>query len=136
MALKNIGFTILIDAFNDVLTSGSNSATPPLPHTRQVYDFIFDRLRSVRQDMIIQRVSGWDCVAVLEPTVRFLLYSSYRLCGEPLRRYDPRINDTHLQESLSWLLDCYASGQHPHQEEFQALSLLYNLGTEPCGQTA
>lgn len=93
-----------------------------------MYDFVFDRLRSVRQDMIIQRVSGADCVAVLERTVRFLIYASYRLCGEPLRLYDPRINDTHLQESLSWLLECYTSGKHPNQEEFQALGLLYNLG--------
>ncbi|KAM3876085.1 uncharacterized protein ACN63O_022594 [Diretmus argenteus] len=97
----------------------------------EVYDFVFDRLRSVKQDMIIQRVSGPDCVAILERTVRFLIYASYRLCGEPLRLYDPRINDTHLQESLSWLLDCYTTGGRPHhnQEEFQALSLLYNLGS-------
>lgn len=94
----------------------------------QVYSFVFDRLRSVRQDMIIQRVSGPDCVAVLEKSVRFLLYASYRLCGQPLQYYDPRINDTHLQESLSWLLESYRDGKHPHQEEFQALSLLYNLG--------
>lgn len=96
----------------------------------QVYSFVFDRLRGVKQDMIIQRVSGLDCVAILERTVRFLIYASYRLCGEPLRLYDPRINDTHLQENLSWLLDCYATGTepHPNQEEFQALGLLYNLG--------
>uniref|UniRef100_A0A3Q3KFZ1 SAC3/GANP/THP3 conserved domain-containing protein n=1 Tax=Monopterus albus TaxID=43700 RepID=A0A3Q3KFZ1_MONAL len=94
------------------------------------YSFVFDRLRSVKQDMIIQRVSGLHCVAILERTVRFLIYASYRLCGEPLRLYDPRINDTHLQENLSWLLDCYAAGTepHPNQEEFQALGLLYNLG--------
>lgn len=96
----------------------------------QVYSFVFDRLRGVKQDMIIQRVSGLNCVAILERTVRFLIYASYHLCGEPLRLYDPRINDTHLQENLSWLLDCYANGTgpHPNQEEFQALSLLYNLG--------
>ena len=96
----------------------------------QVYDFVFDRLRSVRQDMIIQRVSGPDCELILEQTVRFHIYASYRLCGEPLQLYDPCINDTHLQESLSWLLDCYANGTgpHPNQEEFQALDLLYNLG--------
>ncbi|XP_062308303.1 SAC3 domain-containing protein 1 isoform X2 [Osmerus eperlanus] len=115
---KTVSFLI-----DDIAASGD------LQPWTEAYDFIFDRLRSVRQDMIIQRVSGRDCVAVLEPTVRFLLYSSYRLCGEPLRRYDPRINDTHLQESLSWLMDCYARGQHPNQEEFQALSLLYNLGS-------
>lgn len=99
----------------------------------QVYSFVFDRLRGVKQDMIIQRVSGLNCVAILERTVRFLIYASYRLCGEPLRLYDPRINDTHLQENLSWLLDCYATGPgpHPNQEEFQALGLLYNLGWLP-----
>ncbi|KAK7128572.1 hypothetical protein R3I94_016964 [Phoxinus phoxinus] len=95
----------------------------------EVYSFVSDRLRSVRQDMIIQRVSGPDCVAVLEKSVRFLLYASYRLCGQPLQYYDPRINDTHLQESLSWLLESYRDGKHRHQEEFQALSLLYNLGS-------
>ncbi|XP_022076197.1 SAC3 domain-containing protein 1 isoform X2 [Acanthochromis polyacanthus] len=102
----------------------------------EVYSFVFDRLRSVKQDMIIQRVSGSDCVAILERTVRFLIYASYRLCGEPLRLYDPRINDTHLQEYLSWLLDCYATGSeaHPNQEEFQALALLYNLGSARATQ--
>lgn len=95
-----------------------------------MYSFVFDRLRSVKQDMIIQRASGLNCVAILERMVRFLIYASYRLCGEPLHSYDPRINDTHLQENLNWLLDCYASdkGPHPNQEEFYALGLLFNLG--------
>ena len=99
-----------------------------------MYSFVFDRLRGVKQDMIIQRVSGSNCVAILERTVRFLIYASYRLCGEPLRLYDPQINDTHLQENLSWLLDCYATetGPHANQEEFQALGLLYNLGELLC----
>lgn len=94
----------------------------------QVYSFVFDRLRSVRQDMIIQRLSGPECVTMLEKSMRFLFYASYRLCGQPLQHFDPRINDTHLQETLSWLLECYREGKHQHQEEFQALSLLYNLG--------
>lgn len=99
-----------------------------LVYDPQVYSFVFDRLRSVRQDMIIQRVSGPDCVAVLEKSVRFLLYASYRLCGQQRQYFDPRINDTHLQECLSWLLESYRDGKHQHQEQFQALSLLYNLG--------
>ncbi|XP_076840571.1 SAC3 domain-containing protein 1 isoform X2 [Brachyhypopomus gauderio] len=100
----------------------------------EVYSFVFDRLRSVRQDMIIQRVSGPACVAVLERNVRFLLFASYRLCGQPLRLFDPCINDAHLQECLSWLLECYREGQHQHQEEFQALSLLYSLGSAHTAQ--
>lgn len=109
---------------DDIVTS-----TNLYPWT-EVYSFVFDRLRAVKQDMIIQRVSGRECVAILEPTVRFLIYASFRLCGQPLGIYDPLINDTHLQENLSWLLDCYAAdtGPYPNQEEFQAVGLLYNLG--------
>ncbi|KAG7513875.1 hypothetical protein JOB18_019031 [Solea senegalensis] len=107
------------------------AASPNLHPWTEVYSFVFDRLRSVKQDMIIQRVSGLDCVSILEKTVRFLIYASFRLCGEPLRLYDPRINDTHLQENLSWLFDCYEARTelHPNEEEFQALGLLYNLGS-------
>ncbi|XP_070817962.1 SAC3 domain-containing protein 1 isoform X1 [Chaetodon trifascialis] len=112
------------------------AASPHLHPWTEVYSFVFDRLRSVKQDMIIQRMSGLNCVAILERTVRFLIYASYRLCGEPLRLYDPCINDTHLQENLSWLLDCYATGAepYPNQEEFQALGLLYNLGSARATQ--
>ncbi|XP_041791815.1 SAC3 domain-containing protein 1 [Chelmon rostratus] len=112
------------------------AASPHLHPWTEVYSFVFDRLRGVKQDMIIQRMSGLNCVAILEKTVRFLIYASYRLCGEPLRLYDPCINDTHLQENLSWLLDCYATGTgpHPNQEEFQALGLLYNLGSTRATQ--
>ncbi|XP_054459200.1 SAC3 domain-containing protein 1 [Anoplopoma fimbria] len=112
------------------------AASPHLRPWTEVYNFAFDRMRGVKQDMIIQRVSGLNCVAILERTVRFLIYASFRMCGEPLRLYDPRINDTHLQENLSWLLDCYATGTgpHPNQEEMQALGLLYNLGSARATQ--
>ncbi|KAK3519188.1 hypothetical protein QTP70_022134 [Hemibagrus guttatus] len=112
------------------------AASPTLQPWTEVYSFVFDRLRSVRQDMVIQRVSGRKCVAVLERTVRFHLYASYRLCGAPLRLFDPHINDTHLQECLSWLLECYSDGQYEHQAEFHALSLLYNLGSTRTLQRA
>lgn len=100
----------------------------------EVYSFVFDRLRAVKQDMIIQRLTGPNCVTVLERTVRFLVYASYRLCGELLRHFDPKINDMHVQENLSWLLDCYTTGATPYdnQEDFEAINLLYNLG---CTQT-
>ncbi|XP_068175765.1 SAC3 domain-containing protein 1 [Antennarius striatus] len=111
-------------------------ASPHLHPWTEVYSFVFDRLRSVKQDMIIQRMPGLNSVTILERTVRFLIYASYRLCGEPLRLYDPCINDTHLQENLSRLLVCYATetGPHPNQEEFQALGLLYNLGSARATQ--
>ncbi|XP_020788810.1 SAC3 domain-containing protein 1 [Boleophthalmus pectinirostris] len=106
------------------------ATSPNLHPWTEVYGFVFDRLRAVKQDMIIQRLSGTECVTILEQSVCFLVYASYRLCGEPLRHFDPKINDMHVQENLSWLLDCYVSSSAPndHRKEYEALNLLYNLG--------
>lgn len=43
-----------------------------------VYDFVNDRLRAVRQDMIIQRLPPRECQVLLEPMVRFYVYFGYR----------------------------------------------------------
>ncbi|XP_078518242.1 SAC3 domain-containing protein 1 [Lissotriton helveticus] len=95
----------------------------------QVYSFVFDRLRAVRQDMTIQRVGGEVCVAILEKCLGFLLCAGYRLCEAPLCHFDPRINDTHVQECFGWLCRCYRSGMYEQEAEYQALFLLYNLGS-------
>ncbi|XP_039622766.1 SAC3 domain-containing protein 1 [Polypterus senegalus] len=95
----------------------------------EVYDFVFDRLRSVRQDMTIQRMGGKPCVAILELSLRFLIYTSYKLCEEPAQHFEPKINDTHVQECFNWLLGSYKLGTHPNEPEFQSLALLYNLGS-------
>lgn len=41
------------------------------------YDFIFDRLRSVRQEIVIQNLNAVDTVKLIEPMVMFLSFSSY-----------------------------------------------------------
>ncbi|XP_042198631.1 SAC3 domain-containing protein 1-like [Callorhinchus milii] len=95
----------------------------------EVYGYVFDRLRSVRQDMTVQRIGGKLCVAVLERTLRFLLYASYRLRGEPPQVFDPDINSVHTQECFSWLLETYRLGDYDSEAEFQSLFILYNLGS-------
>lgn len=44
-----------------------------------VCDFVFDRLKALRQDIVIQRIEGRRYIEVLEGSVRFLVYSLYRL---------------------------------------------------------
>lgn len=44
----------------------------------KIYNFAFDRLRAVRQDLVIQRASGFECALILEQCVRFHIYSAYR----------------------------------------------------------
>ncbi|KAJ8921826.1 hypothetical protein NQ315_008458 [Exocentrus adspersus] len=72
-----------------------------------IYDFIMDRLRSVRQDLVIQNASHAYCISILQPIVRFHAYASYRLCEEDINNFDPVINSTHLQECLKRLLCMY-----------------------------
>lgn len=43
-----------------------------------VYDFIFDRLRAVRQDMVIQNIGGDEAIDILEKITRFHVYAGYR----------------------------------------------------------
>ncbi|XP_033098099.1 SAC3 domain-containing protein 1-like isoform X2 [Anneissia japonica] len=96
-----------------------------------VYNFIFDRLRSIRQDAVIQRSEGPEIVAILEQAVRFLLASSYRLCREDMMNFDTKICFDHLSECLNRLLVFYHF--YPdfakNQVEFQSLHMLCNLGS-------
>lgn len=42
------------------------------------YDFIFDRLRSVRQEIVMQDLNELVTIELMEPMIMFLAYSSYR----------------------------------------------------------
>lgn len=42
------------------------------------YDFIFDRLRAVRQEIVMQNLSETRTVELLEPICMFLAHSFYR----------------------------------------------------------
>ena len=54
-----------------------------------------------------------------------------RLCTEPMSKFDPKINDTHVQECTKRLLVLYAEGgaegRH-NMAEYMSLYLLYNTG--------
>ncbi|KOX72223.1 80 kDa MCM3-associated protein [Melipona quadrifasciata] len=89
-----------------------------------IYDFIFDRLRSVRQDAAIQRIDALMNIQLLEPVVRFLVYSAQRfekcavltewiwrndcrLCERSISEFNTIINEQHLAECLTRLLVLY-----------------------------
>ncbi|KAH8379835.1 hypothetical protein KR009_007500 [Drosophila setifemur] len=72
-----------------------------------VYDFIFDRLRAVRREIVIQMYDARQTIRLLEPIVMFLAYSRYLLCEESIEKFDPKICNQHLQECLTGVLCCY-----------------------------
>ncbi|XP_033324274.2 SAC3 domain-containing protein 1 isoform X1 [Megalopta genalis] len=72
-----------------------------------IYDFLFDRLRAVRQDVAIQRIDVASSISIFEPIVRFLIYSTQRLCDRNISEFDTTINNRHLFECISHLLILY-----------------------------
>ncbi|KAL7734051.1 hypothetical protein ACLKA6_011736 [Drosophila palustris] len=108
------------------------------------YDFIFDRLRMVRREIVIQQYDARQTIRLLEPMIMFLAYSRYRLCAEPIDKFDPKICNQHLQECLNMTL-CYYKELDDEQEKqnnvnstirdfqrrcfIEALYQVFNLGT-------
>ncbi|XP_066439044.1 SAC3 domain-containing protein 1 [Eleutherodactylus coqui] len=95
----------------------------------KTYSFVFDRLRAVRQDLIVQRIMGQGGALVLERSLGFLLCAPYLVRDLPLADYDEVLHSTQVRECFSELVECYKDGGgFPRQAEFQSLLLLYDLG--------
>ena len=60
-----------------------------------IYLFVFDRTRSVRQDLVVQRISGKPVVEIFEKICRFHIISSYQLCESSIDVFDGKINNDH-----------------------------------------
>ena len=82
--------------------------------TKSVYHFVFDRLRSIRQDLIVQgNPDVPKSVHVLQICVRFHLLASYKLSNEHNDiggsevPFDREFNFTQLLECLKDLLILY-----------------------------
>lgn len=108
----------------------------------QVYDFIFDRLRCVRQEIVIADLQQRETVELLEPMIIFMAYSLYELCDEDISKFDPKICGQHLQECLKKVLKCYdeLTAQKGKKLELskrpliESIYLIFNLGSEEAMQ--
>ncbi|KAL6739096.1 hypothetical protein Aduo_012582 [Ancylostoma duodenale] len=66
-----------------------------------VYSFVFDRLRAVRQDMILQDVSPLDTVEILQEMIPFYFDADYLCRTRSCDAYDEKLHSTSLEECLS-----------------------------------
>lgn len=71
------------------------------------YDFIFDRTRAIRQEIVIQNFSHEKTIELLEPIVIFLAFSLYKLSIASITIFDSKICLQHLQECILKALCCY-----------------------------
>ncbi|KAH1022479.1 hypothetical protein HUJ04_011872 [Dendroctonus ponderosae] len=97
------------------------------------YDFVMDRLRSVRQDMVIQNLSAKESIYIFQKIVSFYAYAAYRLLNEPIKNFDPHMNNVHLQECLKRLLcmfdECNDNLYAKNRPHFEALYVVMNLNS-------
>ncbi|XP_018318180.1 uncharacterized protein [Mycetomoellerius zeteki] len=101
-----------------------------------IYNFVFDRLRSVRQDAVIQRVDIVTSIFLLEPIVRFHIYAAQR--KSPAIQLATKISFAwylrnyvcvrHLVDQLSPILACafFCNLQSFRRNVLQIMSSGYN----------
>lgn len=96
-----------------------------------VFDFVFDRLRAVRQDMVLQSLSDETACRILAIIVRFHVMSSYLLSELPVDKFDPAINSSHLLECTKMLLVLQDENEVSSfvREEIAAIYILSNLSS-------
>ncbi|KAK6626596.1 hypothetical protein RUM44_009070 [Polyplax serrata] len=97
-----------------------------------VYNFMFDRFRAIRQDVVIQNLGSLETIKVLEPIVKFLMYFGYLLSDVDVNEFDGHINQSHLQECLKRLLVCYDECRddegNTNRWDIESAYTLLNLG--------
>ena len=82
------------------------------------YDFIFDRTRAIRQEIVMQNFSCEKTLRILEPIVMFLSFSLFRLNGSSMAIFDSKICTQHLQECLLKCLTCYDELERDNQHVY------------------
>lgn len=100
------------------------------------YDFTFDRIRSIRQDLTIQRAMNADCCFILEKAIEFYI-ESHKLTlhfSNDVPKFNSNINMKHLQESLFLLIEFYDHFNDNFwslsRPEYETLFIMFNLNPE------
>ncbi|XP_003745955.1 SAC3 domain-containing protein 1 [Galendromus occidentalis] len=95
------------------------------------YPFIWDRLWAVRQDLTLQQSACVLTRKILVRCVKFYTVSVVLCSGRdvPLSSFDPKINDTHLVDTLGKLLRIYEELEIEDEDRplMESLWLLINL---------
>ncbi|KAL0375606.1 UNVERIFIED_CONTAM: SAC3 family protein C [Sesamum calycinum] len=103
-----------------------------------VHDFIFDRTRSIRQDLSMQNAVSDQVIHMYERMVKFHIISHrhlYRSFGNPNIASVCHLNMEQLMKALTTLLNLYEANRASHsmcqnEAEFSSFFLLLHLGSD------
>ncbi|XP_055018999.1 LOW QUALITY PROTEIN: germinal-center associated nuclear protein [Boleophthalmus pectinirostris] len=99
---------------------------------RDWYDFVWNRTRAIRKDIIQQDLRCPDTVALIEKCTRFHIHCAHQLCEEHLSSFDPKINKENMTKCLQSLKEMYQDLSNrgvycPREAEFRQYKILLNL---------
>ncbi|XP_052172666.1 SAC3 family protein C isoform X1 [Diospyros lotus] len=110
-----------------------------------VHDFMFDRTRSIRQDLSMQRIGSYQVVQMFEKMVEFHVRSHHKLrrcSGDPNISSMYHLNLEQLTKALTSLYDLYEANRnsqpiYENEAEFRSLHVLLHLGSDrkPMGES-
>lgn len=110
-----------------------------------IHDFIFDRTRSIRQDLSMQHIVNDRAIHMYQEMVKFHVISHYRLrsCGSSQDASSLHcLNMEQLTKTLTSLFDLYEANQSSNsacknEAEFRSFYVLLHLGSNsrPMGES-
>ena len=96
-------------------------------------NFLTDRFRAVRQDLVIQQMPPDFAVSLLKKIVRYHILLRGLLYQAPIQEFDPVLNEQLLRSYLSDLFefaDQILTDTNDNFDEFEAYRLLLNFNDE------
>ncbi|KAL3814728.1 hypothetical protein ACJIZ3_015996 [Penstemon smallii] len=108
-----------------------------------VHDFLFDRTRSIRQDLSMQNVTGDQVIHMYERMVKFHIISHHHLhrsCGTPNIASISHLNMEQLMKALTTLFNLYevnraSNSTYKNEAEFRSFYLLLLMGSNNQGES-
>ena len=105
------------------------------------YDFVWNRTRSIRKEIIQQRLltsendPNLKGVLIIEQCARFHIMCAHRLCDQPSDIFDFKINEENLKNCFQSLRQYYQTSHElgsklipsPNEAEFKSYIILLNL---------
>ncbi|VDM58951.1 unnamed protein product [Angiostrongylus costaricensis] len=93
-----------------------------------VFSFVCDRLRAVRQDMILQHCSALDSSRILQEMIPFYFDTDYVCRRRNCDTYDWKLHSTQLEECLSkWIETVATIPRHFVDTRLICSYILYNI---------
>ncbi|XP_019413993.1 PREDICTED: SAC3 family protein C [Lupinus angustifolius] len=109
-----------------------------------VHDFVFDRTRSIRQDLTMQNIVNTKAIYMYEGMVKFHVVSHHKLrhsMSDPNIASMHHLNMEQLTKTLASLFSLYEANRnsnyvHENEAEFHSLNVLLHLGSysKPMGE--